>query len=106
MQDKKTCKVLKSERAEFLGSGILDDMSKGPDWVKDNLAADKIDRIKRFLILDGTVSFQCRGGGPAIQGKKKAASKAASAKKKRIRKKIYREKKKSSGASFQPFASN
>jgi len=82
--DKKACKTLKSERAEFLNSGILADMSQGPEWVRDNLPSEGVERIKRYLILDATVIFQCpNGGGPKIKHKKKPKS----AKKKIIRKK-------------------
>ena len=105
MQNKETCKALKSEQAEFLGSGILDDMSRGPDWVKDNLEPEQVERVKRYLTLDATLAFQCPGGGPAIKSKKKPKATGTRAKKKIIRKKRVRKKKKTSSLSlaFQPF---
>ena len=113
--DKAVCKNLKLERAEFLSSGILDDMSRGPEWVKDNLPAEKIDRIKRYINLDARVIFQCpNGGGPKITHKKKAkpAKKAGagrSGQKKVLRKKIRKKKivrKKTSSLAFDPFSGN
>ena len=109
--DKDACKAFKSERAEFLNSGILDEMSKGPEWVKDNLTSEQIGRIKRYLTVDATVIFQCpNGGGPAIKrkkpvsGQKKAGTRKSLRKKKIIRKKTRAKKKKTSSLAFDPFA--
>jgi len=114
--DKAVCKNLKLERAEFLSSGILDDMSKGPEWVKDNLPAEKIDRIKRYITLDARVIFQCpNGGGPKITHKKKAkpdkkAGAGTGGDKKALRKKVRKKKivrkktKKTSSLAFDPFS--
>ena len=94
MQDKETCKALRSARTHILSSGILNDMAKGPEWVKDNLAPEQIERIKLYLILDATVAFQCPGsGGPAIKGKKTGSDqKKAGTRKVRPKKKINRKK--------------
>ena len=110
MQDKKTCKALKMAHAEFLNTGILKDMSKGPEWVKDNLTPEQIERIRRYLALDAKVIFQCPGGrGPRIKhkktgsGQKKAGVKKRRPKKKIIRKKSSIRKTKSSLVAFDPF---
>ena len=106
MQNKETCKTLKAERAALKQTGILDDIAKGPEWVTDNLSSEQIAKVKRYLVLNGTVMFQCPNGGkPAIKRKPTPVKKAGSrAKKKKIRKKTSN--KKTSSLSFDPFASN
>ena len=118
-QDKAACQALRSARAHLLRSGIRDDMSNGPEWVIDNLAAEQIERIKLYLTVDAMVTFQCRGGGSAIKRKRSAASRKkvrtrkSAPKKKIIRKKTYRKKKTylkkkktSSSVAFDPFSGN
>ena len=103
MQDKKTCKALKLERAELLRSGIKDNMANGPYWALDNLESDQITRIRRYLGVDETIMFQCPGGRkPRLKSKRTTAGN----KKKIIRKKRYKKKKKTTATFFNPYGSD
>ena len=39
--------------------GVRDRMAKGPSWAKANLAADKIDEVRRLIELDEQLLFRC-----------------------------------------------
>lgn len=58
--DPETCTALRLEQIKFRASGILDDMSKGPQWAKANLPADRLREIEHFIQLDEQVKFGCR----------------------------------------------
>jgi hypothetical protein len=58
--DPDTCKALRLEQMKFRASGILDDMSKGPQWAKANLPADRLREIEHYIQLDEQVKFGCR----------------------------------------------
>src|SRR3954468_15435285 len=58
--DADTCTTLRLEQIKFRQSGILDDMSKGPDWAKTNLSADRLREIEHYMMLDEQVKFGCR----------------------------------------------
>ncbi len=58
--DAETCNLLRLEQIKFRQSGILDDMSKGAEWAKANLPADRLREIEHYLQLDEQVKFGCR----------------------------------------------
>jgi hypothetical protein len=58
--DPDTCSALRLEQIKFRASGILDDMSKGPQWAKANLPADRLREIEHYIQLDEQVKFGCR----------------------------------------------
>ncbi len=58
--DTETCNSLRLEQIKFRQSGILDDMSKGAEWAKANLSADRLREIEHYLQLNEQVSFGCR----------------------------------------------
>lgn len=58
--DADTCSALRLEQIKFRSSGILDDMSKGPEWAKANLPADRLREIEHYIQLDEQVKFGCR----------------------------------------------
>jgi hypothetical protein len=58
--DADTCTSLRLEQIKFRQSGILDDMSKGPEWAKANLSADRLREIEHYMQLDEQVKFGCR----------------------------------------------
>jgi hypothetical protein len=58
--DPDTCKALRLEQIKFRASGVLDDMSKGPQWAKANLSAEKLREIEHYIQLDEQVKFGCR----------------------------------------------
>jgi hypothetical protein len=56
-------------------------MAKGPEWAKANLIPEKLERIRRFIEVEGQLLFRCRQkslvnlpqeveNGPAGDGKK------------------------------------
>jgi hypothetical protein len=40
-------------------------LDQGPDWVKNHLTEEAIDRVRRFLSVEEQLQFRCRGGGVA-----------------------------------------
>ncbi|WP_045836484.1 hypothetical protein [Hyphomicrobium sp. 99] len=58
--DPDTCSTLRLEQIKFRASGILDDMSKGPQWAKSNLPAERLREIEHYIQLDEQVKFGCR----------------------------------------------
>lgn len=58
--DADTCSALRLEQIKFRASGILDDMSKGPQWAKSNLPAERLREIEHYIQLDEQVKFGCR----------------------------------------------
>jgi hypothetical protein len=59
--DAATCGMLKGEQAQLEQGGARANMTKGPDWAKGNLAADKLEQIKRLLFVDEQLLFRCSG---------------------------------------------
>jgi hypothetical protein len=59
--DKETCDRLKTEQAQLEGAGARGNMTKGPEWAKANLAADKLELIKRLIDVDELLLFRCQG---------------------------------------------
>lgn len=57
--DAATCGLLKGEQAQLEQGGARANMAKGPDWAKTNLAADKLEQIKRLLHVDEQLLFRC-----------------------------------------------
>ncbi len=58
--DSDTCTTLRLEQIKFRQSGVLDDMSKGAEWAKANLSADRLREIEHYMQLDEQVKFGCR----------------------------------------------
>lgn len=73
--DKGTCTQLRLEQTKSLKSGIANDISKGPEWAKTNLSADRVREIARYIKLDEEVRFGCRDAKLSADAEK--ASKAA-----------------------------
>ena len=57
--DAATCGQLKGEQVRMEQSGVRGSMEKGPQWAKANLAADKLDQIRRLMDLDEQLLFRC-----------------------------------------------
>jgi hypothetical protein len=57
--DAATCDLLKGEQVRMEQSGVRSSMDKGPVWAKSNLAADKLDQIRRLIELDEQLLFRC-----------------------------------------------
>lgn len=74
--DADTCSSLRLEQIKFRQSGILDDLSKGADWAKANLSADRLREIEHYMQLDEQVKFGCRDAklSPEAQRASEAAA--------------------------------
>lgn len=57
--DGATCGLLKGEQGRMEQSGVRSSMDKGPAWAKSNLAADKLDQVRRLMELDEQLLFRC-----------------------------------------------
>ena len=58
--DKDTCTQLRGEQANFVQTGILADLQRGPEWAKTNLGAPRLRDIEHFIALDEQLKFGCR----------------------------------------------
>ena len=90
--DQDACARLKTELLQLELAGTRTSMAKGPDWAKANLAADKLQQIKRLMEVEEQILFRCQGkplvvlpegvdgeaaAVPAERGKDGAAAKPA-----------------------------
>ncbi len=57
--DRATCRDLRDTRDALISLGVLSDMQRGPKWAADTLAADRIARIKRYVVTIEQVLFRC-----------------------------------------------
>jgi hypothetical protein len=73
--DADICAALRLEQIKFRQSGILDDMSKGPEWAKANLPPDRLREVEHYLQLNEQVKFGCRDAKLSPEAEK--ASEAA-----------------------------
>jgi hypothetical protein len=74
--DAETCAQLRLEESKFRQSGILNDMSKGPEWAKANLTPERLRAVEHYLTLGEQVEFGCRDAKLSADAEK--ASEAAS----------------------------
>jgi hypothetical protein len=74
--DAETCAQLRLEETKFRQSGILNDMSKGPEWAKANLTPERLREVEHYLTLGEQVEFGCRDAKLSPDAEK--ASEAAS----------------------------
>lgn len=58
--DAETCVQLRGEQVKFVQSGILADLTHGPEWGKVNLSADRLREIEHYIMLDEQLKFACR----------------------------------------------
>ena len=61
--DKNSCTGLKDERKKLLTPEMQSALDKGPDWVKNHLNPEEIERVRAFLMIEEKIEFRCRGGG-------------------------------------------
>jgi hypothetical protein len=59
--DKGSCDALKGEQAELEKAGVRGTMAKGAAWAKSNLAADKLEQVRRLIEVDEQLLFRCQG---------------------------------------------
>ena len=63
--DKESCANLQSQRKQLLNRDMQAALDQGPDWVKNHLNDEAIDRVRHFLSVEEQIQFRCRGGGVA-----------------------------------------
>jgi hypothetical protein len=61
--DKESCANLQIERKKLLTRDMQAALDQGPDWVKDHLNDEAIDRVRHFLSVEEQIQFRCRGCG-------------------------------------------
>ena len=61
--DKTGCADLNTELATLLGSGLKEDMDKGPAWGAANLNPERLITINRVVELQGLLEFRCGAPG-------------------------------------------
>src|SRR5262245_50421243 len=58
--DAETCAKLQTEHSGLENAGVEKDMEKGPDWAKANLGPENLQRVQRYIELEGLLLFRCR----------------------------------------------
>ena len=66
--DKESCANLQVERKKLLTKDMQHALEHGPDWVKDHLDKESIDKVRHFLSVEEQLAFRCRGGGAPRRG--------------------------------------
>ncbi len=61
--DKASCANLANERKKLLTPSMQAALDRGPDWVKDHLNDEELNKVREFLDVEAKIAFQCRGGG-------------------------------------------
>jgi len=61
--DKASCASLADERKKLLTPSMQAALDRGPDWVKDHLNDEELNKVREFLDVEAKIAFQCRGGG-------------------------------------------
>ena len=64
--DKEACADLELQKKKLLTPHARAPLERGPDWVKDHLDSDKIEKVREFLLVEEQVAFRCREGLPKI----------------------------------------
>jgi hypothetical protein len=65
--DSADCKTLKAEQKSLLTSKLKAALSRGPDWVKENLHnADEIEKVRHYLLVEEKTAFRCRTDGVRV----------------------------------------
>ena len=61
------CKALEAKKRGLLTPKVQSALTRGPDWVKDNLHdQEQIEKIREYLMVEETVAFRCRTDGVRI----------------------------------------
>ena len=61
--DKESCAKLQIERKKLLTPEMQRALEHGPDWVKDHLNDQDIEKVRQFLVVEEKLIFSCRDGG-------------------------------------------
>jgi hypothetical protein len=63
--EKEACLNLQVERKKLLTREMQAALDHGPDWVKNHLDTEEIEKVRQFLAIEEMIEFRCRGGGVA-----------------------------------------
>jgi hypothetical protein len=58
--DKEACLKLQNERTTLLTPKMRAALEQGPDWVKNHLNEDDIEKVREFLLIEEKIEFRCR----------------------------------------------
>ena len=65
--DSAACKTLRAEQRSLLTSKLKAALSRGPDWVKENLHnTDEIEKVRHYLLVEEKAAFRCRTDGVRV----------------------------------------
>ncbi len=59
--DAEACRKLQADRQKLLTPKMQAALEQGPDWVKNHLNSDDIEKVRQFLLVEETLQFRCRG---------------------------------------------
>ena len=62
--DKDACSNLQVEHQKLLTPQMQAALDRGPDWVKDHLNDQELERVREFLRVEEMIEFRCRTGVP------------------------------------------
>ncbi|WP_159080064.1 hypothetical protein [Methyloceanibacter sp. wino2] len=67
MLEAEECEALKSQQKALLTPTVQSALTRGPDWVKDNLHdQEKIEQVREYLLVEEKLAFRCRTNGVRI----------------------------------------
>ena len=67
MLEAEECEALKSQQKSLLTPTVQSALTRGPDWVKDNLHdQEKIEQVREYLSVEEKLAFRCRTNGVRI----------------------------------------
>jgi hypothetical protein len=58
--DKEACLELQGDRKKLLTPKMRAALEQGPDWVKNHLNDDDIEKVREFLLIEEKIEFRCR----------------------------------------------
>jgi hypothetical protein len=72
--DRDSCLKLQGDRQKLLTRDMQAALDRGPDWVKDHLNSDEIEKVRQFLDVEAMIEFRCRNGGVVKRSETAATS--------------------------------
>lgn len=67
MLEPEECEALKSQHKSLLTATVQSALTRGPDWVKENLHdQEKIEQVREYLSVEEKLAFRCRTDGVRI----------------------------------------
>jgi len=72
--DQTACADLEAEHKKLLTPQMKAALEQGPDWVKDHLNDDDIEKVRKFLLVEEKLEFQCRGINVVAKALKEAST--------------------------------